>query len=228
MARIPAKDHGFPDEKLMRHTPYARHRGVTRTAVEKAFKSGRIDVWLDSKNRVAFYQPEADKQWEKNTQSEYTRTPTRGQKQKGITTTDEAMNLAGDYSTSLANGGRKRGPKPKDEEKEKLANAYGKVRTSREMLKVRIDKTKLLEMEGKLVDRAAMIKKLVEISGGFRDAMLAACTRLAPTVVGTVEDLKAREDEGEKVNVVHEVEQLLLLEVRSLLTDMSDKRFENL
>jgi phage terminase Nu1 subunit (DNA packaging protein) len=53
---------------------YARHRGVTLQAVQKAVADGRITVDRDEKNRIKVDPKKADAQWARNTQGAKDRT----------------------------------------------------------------------------------------------------------------------------------------------------------
>ena len=124
---------------------YARHRGVTDTAVHKAIQSGRITP--DPDGRI---DPErADRDWARNTEN-----PRSGTQQQAPRV--HAPELGGD-SSSQSGGG---------------STSLLQARTVNEVVKAQTNKVRLSRLKGELVDRSQALAQVFKLARTERDAWL--------------------------------------------------------
>ena len=152
---------------------YARHRGVTDTAVHKAIRSGRITPEPDGTvdpNR-------ADLEWDRNTDS-----PRQGTKQKAVT----VKFPQGDVSAAgVASGSTEdsigSGPSASQGSNSGGNNGGGgggggtsllQARTVNEVVKAQTNKVRLARLKGELVDRPQAIAHVFKLARSERDAWL--------------------------------------------------------
>ena len=125
---------------------YARHRGVTDTAVRKAIQTGRItpedDGTIDP-NR-------ADRDWARNTEK-----PRIGTQQKPPRI--KAPDISGGADGSAATGG---------------GTSLLQARTVNEVVKAQTNKVRLARLKGELVDRSQAIAHVFKLARTERDAWL--------------------------------------------------------
>lgn len=131
---------------------YARHRGVTDTAVHKAIRTGRISPEPDGTIDPA----RADEEWARNTEA---RTAgTRGQIAPPAPDEGErAGGAAGAGGASLL-----------------------QARTVNEVVKAQTNKVRLARLKGELIDRSQAIAQVFRLARAERDAWLNWPARLAP------------------------------------------------
>ena len=147
---------------------YARHRGVTDTAVHKAIRSGRItpepDGTVDA-NR-------ADLEWDRNTDS-----PRQGTKQKAAT----VKFPQGDVSAAGTASGSTEDPIGSGASASQGSNSGGsngggtsllQARTVNEVVKAQTNKVRLARLKGELVDRPQAIAHVFKLARSERDAWL--------------------------------------------------------
>ncbi|MCW2311455.1 elements of external origin [Rhodoferax antarcticus] len=151
---------------------YARHRGVTDTAVHKAIRSGRItpepDGTVDA-NR-------ADLEWDRNTDS-----PRQGTKQKAVT----VKFPQGDVSAAGVASGSTEDPIGSGASASQSSNSGGsngggggggtsllQARTVNEVVKAQTNKVRLARLKGELVDRPQAIAHVFKLARSERDAWL--------------------------------------------------------
>lgn len=124
---------------------YARHRGVTDTAVHKAIRAGRITPESDGT-----IDPErADRDWSRNTEPPkvgLNRTATRA----------AVPDTPGDAPTALPSGG----------------TSLLQARTVNEVVKAQTNKVRLARLKGELVDRSQAIAHVFKLARSERDAWL--------------------------------------------------------
>jgi hypothetical protein len=124
---------------------YARHRGVTDTAVRKAIQAGRItpedDGTIDP-NR-------ADRDWARNTES-----PRSGTKQQAPRV--KAPDLGSDGPGQATGGG----------------TSLLQARTVNEVVKAQTNKVRLARLKGELVDRSQALAQVFTLARTERDAWL--------------------------------------------------------
>ena len=151
---------------------YARHRGVTDTAVHKAIRSGRISPEPDGTVDVN----RADLEWERNTDS-----PRQGTKQKAATVKfpQGDISAAGTASGSTENPIGS-GPSASQGNNSGGSNGGGggggtsllQARTVNEVVKAQTNKVRLARLKGELVDRPQAIAHVFKLARSERDAWL--------------------------------------------------------
>ena len=124
---------------------YARHRGVSDTAVHKAIRSGRITPEADG----TIDPVRADREWERNTE-----TPRAGTRQGPVTT--RVPESEGEHAPLLPTGG----------------TSLLQARTVNEVVKAQTNKVRLARLKGDLVDRAQAIAHVFRLARTERDAWL--------------------------------------------------------
>ena len=124
---------------------YARHRGVSDTAVHKAIRSGRITPEADG----TIDPDRADREWAKNTE-----TPRAGTRQGTVTT--RVTEPEGEPASLLPAGG----------------TSLLQARTVNEVVKAQTNKVRLARLKGDLVDRAQAIAHVFRLARAERDAWL--------------------------------------------------------
>lgn len=127
---------------------YARHRGVTDTAVHKAIRAGRITPEADG----TIDAQRADREWARN--SEAPRAGTRTGAAKVVMA--EATPSAGDGHAVLPTGG----------------TSLLQARTVNEVVKAQTNKVRLARLKGELVDRPQAIGHVFKLARAERDAWL--------------------------------------------------------
>ena len=124
---------------------YARHRGVTDTAVHKAIRAGRITPEADGSidaNR-------ADQEWARNTD-----TPRTGTRKQAVRVA--VPEISGDSPAPLPAGG----------------TSLLQARTVNEVVKAQTNKVRLARLKGELVDRPQAIAHVFKLARSERDAWL--------------------------------------------------------
>jgi len=124
---------------------YARHRGVTDTAVHKAIRAGRITPEADG----TIDPDKADREWERN--SEAPRSGTRKQAVKVA-----VPEAAGEGAPALPGGG----------------TSLLQAKTVNEVVKAQTNKVRLARLKGELVDRSQAIAHVFKLARAERDAWL--------------------------------------------------------
>ena len=124
---------------------YARHRGVTDTAVHKAIRAGRITSESDGT-----IDPErADREWSRNTEP-----PKVGPNK--VAARAAVPDTPGDAPTALPAGG----------------TSLLQARTVNEVVKAQTNKVRLARLKGELVDRSQAIAHVFKLARSERDAWL--------------------------------------------------------
>ena len=125
---------------------YARHRGVTDTAVRKAIQTGRITPEADG----TIDPEQADRDWARNTES-----PRAGTKQS--TPRVKAPDLSGGGEGAPSGQG---------------GTSLLQARTVNEVVKAQTNKVRLQRLKGELVDRSEAIAHVFKLARTERDAWL--------------------------------------------------------
>ncbi|CAG2153264.1 elements of external origin [Ralstonia mannitolilytica] len=125
---------------------YARHRGVSDTAVHKAIRAGRITPEADG----TIDPDRADRDWTRNSEPPKAGTGARAAKVR--VADDPAPNLA----TGLPAGG----------------TTLVQARTVNEVVKAQTNKVRLARLKGELVDRHQAIAHVFKLARTERDAWL--------------------------------------------------------
>ena len=128
---------------------YARHRGVTDTAVHKAIRAGRITPETDG----TIDADRADREWARN--SDVPKTGTRAKAAK-VAVPEGGTGVGGDGPAALPTGGA----------------SLLQARTVNEVVKAQTNKVRLARLKGELVDRPQAIAHVFKLARSERDAWL--------------------------------------------------------
>ena len=163
---------------------YARHRGVTDTAVHKAIRSGRVTPEADG----TIDADQADAQWERNTSAPKTGTQRPVVKVKvpevdgperssagGTGGTGGAGATGGMGATGSANVGGTGG------------TSLHQARTVNEVVKAQTNKVRLARLMGELVDRPQAIAHVFKLARSERDAWLNWPARVSAQMAAKLE-----------------------------------------
>jgi len=124
---------------------YARHRGVSDTAVHKAIRSGRITPEADGTIDAA----RADRDWARNTEA-----PQSGTRQPPVIV--RVPEVGDEPAPLLPTGG----------------TSLLQARTVNEVVKAQTNKVRLARLKGELVDRSQAITHVFRLARTERDAWL--------------------------------------------------------
>ena len=127
---------------------YARHRGVTDTAVHKAIRAGRITPEADG----TIDADRADRDWARN--SDVPKAGTRTKAAKVVV--PETGTPSNDGPAALPTGG----------------TSLLQARTVNEVVKAQTNKVRLARLKGELVDRPQAIAHVFKLARSERDAWL--------------------------------------------------------
>ncbi len=154
---------------------YARHRGVSHTAVRKALATGRIVTGEDGKIDAAV----ADAQWERSTDMSKPRNSVTGvpKKRRATGAPSDPPGIpdsgAGEVPNGAATGNTAR-----------LAASYAGSRAAREAYMARLAKLEFERRSGKLVDADEVRAQIFALGRRARDGLLGVPDRLAPILAG--------------------------------------------
>jgi len=157
---------------------YARHRGVTDTAVHKAIRSGRVTPEADG----TIDADQADAQWERNTSAPKTGTQRPVVKVKVPEIDGPERSGAGGAgatggvgATGSANVGGSGG------------TSLLQARTVNEVVKAQTNKVRLARLKGELVDRPQAIAHVFKLARSERDAWLNWPARVSAQMAAKLE-----------------------------------------
>jgi hypothetical protein len=156
---------------------YARHRGVTDTAVHKAIRSGRIEALADG----TIDPDQADAQWARNTSAPKTGTqrPTVKVKVQEADGGDGERNGAGATSNSGSGGAGGVGGAG--------GTSLLQARTVNEVVKAQTNKVRLARLKGELIDRPHAIAHVFKLARSERDAWLNWPARVSAQMAAKLE-----------------------------------------
>lgn len=159
---------------------YARHRGVTDTAVHKAIRSGRIEALPDG----TIDSDQADAQWARNTSSPKTGTqrPTVKVRVPEVDG-DVGGDRGGDRSGAGAASNTSSGGGPAGAGGTSLLQA----RTVNEVVKAQTNKVRLARLKGELIDRPQAIAHVFKLARSERDAWLNWPARVSAQMAAKLE-----------------------------------------
>ncbi len=151
---------------------YARHRGVTDTAVHKAIRSGRIEALPDG----TIDPDQADAQWARNTSTPKTGTQRPTVKVK-VPEVDgdgggERGGAGATSNTSSSGGG---------------GTSLLQARTVNEVVKAQTNKVRLARLKGELIDRPQAIAHVFKLARSERDAWLNWPARVSAQMAAKLE-----------------------------------------
>jgi hypothetical protein len=125
---------------------YARHRGVSDTAVHKAIRAGRITPEADG----TIDPDRADRDWARNSETPRTGTTRRAET---VAVKEPASEAA---TPTFAAGG----------------TSLLQARTVNEVVKAQTNKVRLAQLKGDLIDRAQALAQVFKLARAERDAWL--------------------------------------------------------
>ena len=159
---------------------YARHRGVTDTAVHKAIRSGRVTPEADG----TIDADKANAQWERNTSA-----PKTGTQRPVVKVQVPELDGAGAERSSAGNAGATAGTGATGS-----ANVGGtggtsllQARTVNEVVKAQTNKVRLARLKGELVDRPQAIAHVFKLARSERDAWLNWPARVSAQMAARLE-----------------------------------------
>jgi hypothetical protein len=139
---------------------YARHRGVTDTAVHKAIRAGRITPEADG----SIDTDRADQEWARNTD-----TPKTGTRKQAVKVA--IRETSGDAPGTSPSGG----------------TSLLQARTVNEVVKAQTNKVRLARLKGELVDRPQAIAHVFKLARSERDAWLNWPARVSAQMAAKLE-----------------------------------------
>jgi hypothetical protein len=145
---------------------YARHRGVTDTAVHKAIRSGRVTPEPDGTVDAA----RADLEWVRNTDS-----PKQGTKQRATTVNiphSDAQSSGAATKASDDSSGAGASASQGSSSSGGGGTSLLQARTVNEVVKAQTNKVRLARLKGELVDRPQAIAHVFKLARSERDAWL--------------------------------------------------------
>ncbi|MDD2926374.1 elements of external origin [Rhodoferax sp.] len=151
---------------------YARHRGVTDTAVHKAIRSGRINALSDG----TIDPDEADGQWARNTSAPKTGTqrPTVKVKVPEVDGDGGGDRGGAGAATNTGSGGTG-------------GTSLLQARTVNEVVKAQTNKVRLARLKGELIDRPQAIAHVFKLARSERDAWLNWPARVSAQMAAKLE-----------------------------------------
>ena len=160
---------------------YARHRGVTDTAVHKAIRSGRVTPEADG----TIDADQADAQWERNTSAPKTGTQRPVVKVKVPEIDGPVRNSAATNGASGATGGM--GATGSANVGGSGGTSLLQARTVNEVVKAQTNKVRLARLKGELVDRPQAIAHVFKLARSERDAWLNWPARVSAQMAAKLE-----------------------------------------
>jgi hypothetical protein len=143
---------------------YARHRGVTDTAVHKAIRAGRITPEADGSIDAA----KADSEWVRNSAPLRTGTQARAPRVAVPESADTGRDAG---AAALPAGGA----------------SLLQARTVNEVVKAQTNKVRLARLKGELVERSQVVAHVFKLARDERDAWLNWPARVSAQMAATLE-----------------------------------------
>jgi len=253
--RYKRTEHPYPDHELLGYRPVAELLGVSKTTIERALASGRIDQFEDSKGIPRFHQVVTPQQFHANKVASKVSTPTRGQAAAGM----DGLSAQAVAHLPLTNPGTVPAPKSRtkqarpqgpasavgwnpskgpldlttaEEGKRELAIS----RAEKERFQGRLIQLKVMEKEGTLLDKSIFYQKAYTLGSSIKDKLNGLPSQTAPQVVAAIEEVLV--DSGipvtqvrellAKANMEHTVREQFRLGVTRALRDLTSKPMEEL
>lgn len=155
---------------------YARRRGVTHSAVQKALRTGRISALADG----TIDPRAADRQWAANTDETKPLNSVSGAPKHRRRPGDAPGPVGGEGGNGEPEG--------------RVSRSYQAARTMREVYTARRAKLDLEVAEGKLVPVEEVRAHAFDCARRVRDAVLAVPDRLAPVLAGMTDTEEVRRE----------------------------------
>ena len=154
---------------------YARHRGVSHTAVLKALETGRIVAGADGPIDPAV----ADRQWVESTDLAKPRNSVTGvpKKRRMPGAPSDPLGSPGSEASEPSNGAA-------NGDTSRLVSSYAASRAAREGYQARLAKLEFEKRSGKLVDAYEVRAQHFALGRRVRDSLRGIPDRLAPILVG--------------------------------------------
>jgi hypothetical protein len=170
---------------------YARHRGVSHTAVRKALAAGRITSAAGGGIDPVI----ADQQWATSTNLSKPRNSVTGvpKKSRRPLAPSEPLGTSGLESaadTSSADGSATR-----------LVSSYAASRAAREAYLARLAKLDFEERSGKLIDADQVRAQIFGLGRRLRDALMGLPDRLAPVLAGEMDQQQVHRILSEEIMI---------------------------
>lgn len=156
---------------------YARHRGVSDTAVHKAIRAGRITREADGSINA----DRADQEWEKNSDTPKTGAKTRPEKVAAKEPTGEQA------QESLRPVAREPATESSAPPLSSGGTSLLQARTVNEVVKAQTNKVRLARLRGDLVDRSQAIAHVFRLARTERDAWLNWPARISAQIAATLQ-----------------------------------------
>ena len=147
---------------------YARHRGVTDTAVHKAIRAGRIAPEADGTIDAA----KADAEWARNSAPARSGTQARAPRVTVPEAADIVRETGRDAGTAALPAG---------------GASLLQARTVNEVVKAQTNKVRLARLKGELVDRPQAIAHVFKLARAERDAWLNWPARISAQMAAKLE-----------------------------------------
>ena len=253
--RYKRTEHPYPDNELLGFRPVAELLGVSKTTIERAMATGRIDQFEDSKGIPRFHQVVTPQQFHANKVTSKVSTPTRGQAAAGM----DGLSAQAVAHLPLTNPGTAPAPKSRTKqatpqgqapaagwdptkgpldltttEKEKRELAIS--RAEKERFQGRLVQLKVMEKEGTLLDKSIFYQKAYTLGSSIKDKLNGLPSQTASQVVAAIEEAlvgsgipvtQVRELLA-KANMEHTVREQFRLGVTRALRDLTSKPMEDL
>src|SRR5262249_34600236 len=151
---------------------YARHRGVSHTAVRKALATGRITQDAEGGIDPAL----ADRQWSQSTDLSKPLNSVTGvpKKRRAPGAPSDPLGSRGSEDDALSD--------PVESGAPRLVSSYAASRAAREAYLARLAKLEFEQRSGKLVDADEVRAQIFALGRRLRDALLGIPDRLAPVL----------------------------------------------
>ena len=178
MAILKAGQHPFADGDLITGAELSRLLGVSQPRVSQvvAEQSGRLDQFLNSKGSLRYHPEISVRQWHERKVVSKVSTPTQAQAAAGIGNLG-AQAVAHRMPATVPTGDIR------GDERELALS-----RSRKEMQNVRLLELKVLEKEGKLVDKSLFYQKAHILMAAVKDQLNALPPQIAPGIVAHIEE----------------------------------------
>lgn len=169
---------------IMSQRGYARHRGVTHRAVQKAIADGRIET-IDGRQGSKIDSAAADRQWNDNTSHGHLRQPTKGEKERARAA-EAAAPPPPPKAARRATASDQPPPPPGDSPAGGLN--YNQARAVREAYAARLARIDYEEKAGKLVPADEVRTAWAKIVAQARSKVLGLPSRMKAVIPHMTKD----------------------------------------
>lgn len=190
-------EHAYPDGELLSGSALAECLGVSKMAVSKAVKSGRLDTFMNSKGKPCFPRDYSINQFYTKKDRSKVSTPTRAQK---------AMGMSNAQAQAVANVPGAENPARMDRMQQRMEENMSQMRDWKSMFEdldvdletsralketqmARLATLKAEEMEGRLVDKHLAFQRCFKASNEIQEKLTSLYSKIAPVIVGELTDI---------------------------------------